>query len=1060
MSVSRPVRASHDGALARLRVALLAFVATLACVNATAQPLPATPPIHASLGVSGPARVTREIDIARLLPALDALRVDERSDQLLDWSVQGMLLTEGLDARSLRDALHDLPPVRDPGLDDLVDLPQGGRRVVVGARTLLFYSAFDRRPKVTLARLVDQVRMERGTTPATFEVYRCSWRVAPPSIIVERLDDLPATRALSSDYGYHEQVVTSAEELRAFLGQVDDVTLVKRDAGGVRLGGRRFGEARTLGVDIDDVAALYQAQRPLVDVWSPVLEGRERESALVDAMNALVRIARSSVASGQATDLDAFDQGVARVETLLGGADRAVQRHATVRAQVAAVQGLTPRVQTAQGRLVSDARRAQHAIETRHLPPGPGFSLDPEWDRAGLAQDLQTLLDDPDALVRRAHEGSANPDARTRGGTQVDFERLAVRANIPPGHGDRLRDLLAPFRGRITAALAAVRGARDTDQAEAAFDSLRDETTAAATPSAALLQQLLDVIASTRRQQCARYDGALQGTRVGMTLFYTDLVAKLWSLEVGRDVPADEVLGFPSQVRLFEQQRGDGPDRNRLWFAPRADRMTRMEHDAGLQFASVAARIFAKGSTVAGGREGVPREPVRRFITWWNRNYARVADFEPQYHRQNEILKWSVTTAWLAREGLLSDLARVQVDTSWRFRRWVQENGRDLKLREVVASIDQLPDDTRRTECLPVLSSRLFRGGSSAIVGGVDAGSLTTFRETVVTGPGLGDTVRRGGASASTAGYQVAARSVSVTLPEPASRSESRATVVLTDRARAVAAASQRRASQMEVRVSTGGGRGGQGDPPGGATAPVGSFEVDPDRGHPLNLAAYRSESGPVVLTLKRGGVESHSARGPPAGSSFAEALGHAIRGQHASTETALVHAISAEHAPLAADLLRASATFEQLGDPQHARQLHEMSAAPSQGALSVELVHGHAMLVRSLDGSPVGPAETASTARTQVLGARNGGHVHIYADAGSLAHHLDLLGDPVSSVTAMVDGGLVSIETVSSGDDTHADLWRSRGQAYHRTYSSDLSPDANPGGPVTVMLVRMRGST
>lgn len=43
----------------------------------------------------------------------------------------------------------------------------------------------------------------------------------------------------------------------------------------------------------------------------------------------------------------------------------------------------------------------------------------------------------------------------------------------------------------------------------------------------------------------ARYDGRLEGTKVGMTLFYTDYVAKSWAHSgVGTGVPANAVAGF------------------------------------------------------------------------------------------------------------------------------------------------------------------------------------------------------------------------------------------------------------------------------------------------------------------------------------------------------------------------------------------------------------------------------------------------------------------------------------------------------------------------------------
>jgi hypothetical protein len=42
----------------------------------------------------------------------------------------------------------------------------------------------------------------------------------------------------------------------------------------------------------------------------------------------------------------------------------------------------------------------------------------------------------------------------------------------------------------------------------------------------------------------ARYDGRLEGTKVGMTLFYNDHMAKDWVSGVGTGVPTTAVGGF------------------------------------------------------------------------------------------------------------------------------------------------------------------------------------------------------------------------------------------------------------------------------------------------------------------------------------------------------------------------------------------------------------------------------------------------------------------------------------------------------------------------------------
>ncbi|WP_242909306.1 hypothetical protein [Actinomadura terrae] len=50
----------------------------------------------------------------------------------------------------------------------------------------------------------------------------------------------------------------------------------------------------------------------------------------------------------------------------------------------------------------------------------------------------------------------------------------------------------------------------------------------------------------------ARYEGGLEGTEVGMTLFYTDLIAKNWSFGIGTGVPVKKVkVSFPTRTPRY-----------------------------------------------------------------------------------------------------------------------------------------------------------------------------------------------------------------------------------------------------------------------------------------------------------------------------------------------------------------------------------------------------------------------------------------------------------------------------------------------------------------------------
>src|SRR5262249_23548485 len=144
--------------------------------------------------------------------------------------------------------------------------------------------------------------------------------------------------------------------------------------------------------------------------------------------------------------------------------------------------------------------------------------------------------------------------------------------------------------------------------------------------------------------QHARYDGSLAGTEDGMVLFYTDLMAKLWALDYFGRAPEEQVRGFVPLLKVsvspIYEREGIELSGTRLWFGPRDSGFSKLKD--GLAFSRVATRVYAASSnTLQPGKEAEANAASARFLGWWNDHYAQVADYEPQYKRLNEIMKWS-----------------------------------------------------------------------------------------------------------------------------------------------------------------------------------------------------------------------------------------------------------------------------------------------------------------------------------------------------------------------------------------------------------------------------------
>lgn len=273
------------------------------------------------------------------------------------------------------------------------------------------------------------------------------------------------------------------------------------------------------------------------------------------------------------------------------------------------------------------------------LVNGTGFSLDPFFDYAGLEDLFWEFLPDLEAWA-------AEP------GAVITEEDISA---IPMGLANEDE---VPF-------LALVDKLGYSDQDEQLLFG----------------QVLKSAINQNYKFQAARYDGNLQGTEVGMTLFYTDLMAKLWDFDYEQSAPL-HIDGFipKTHIRLptiYRQEVKDLPS-TRLWFGPQNGGFQVAGPGDHLLFSRVATRVYSASSNpLQPGVEVEANTPSDLFLGWWNDHYEEVARHEPQYQRLNEIMKWSLLVSWLGdayQEAQLQFLANIPVDRSNWFPEWVQEH--------------------------------------------------------------------------------------------------------------------------------------------------------------------------------------------------------------------------------------------------------------------------------------------------------------------------------------------------------------------------------------------------
>lgn len=245
----------------------------------------------------------------------------------------------------------------------------------------------------------------------------------------------------------------------------------------------------------------------------------------------------------------------------------------------------------------------------------------------------------------------------------------------------------------------------------------------------------------------ARNDGKLEGTKVGMTLFYTDKVAKDWVSGVGSGVPAKAVGGFiPDSEAPISWSHCDGADaptfeHGRLWFG---------QNDASFTFdgdrvniGALATRLFSR-SEQNGGTEVEPSFSFGRGLRWWDQHFQAVADYEPQYQRLEQIMRWSGALDWLASRARtnLPQLDDGAIQSGLYFKDWYAQHN-ELRERSPIRFVT--PPSATHEAVMAEPSKTFPHCGLVEITGGVSLGDSIERQGGRNLHPNLPGPIRRGG---------------------------------------------------------------------------------------------------------------------------------------------------------------------------------------------------------------------------------------------------------------------------------------------------------------------------
>jgi hypothetical protein len=663
----------------------------------------------------------------------------ERLDQIRDWLLFTVISDAGLTADATNKILFDLPSSRRGYMVPVASFEYGSTRsrVIGNGRIVVLLSQTNNEAARAdeLAQVVDQHRKNLGELPSSVTVFDYTVDADSNTAQLTRRTDVSAQQFFTEANGYFETRVGSLNDLERFMRQIDDITYASLDNGTLVLGGRKVKGRTYRGIRVEDVAAIWQSEKAIrakqneIESFNKNLEDQFRTAwqTYRDVVNSLSRenvldanIALQKLRALAATDMltraqiirgDSPDSSLSPATLAYQTASRVLQAYNTV--DVATYNQLVNSMRAVPKRQAEAlVKYRDEKIRGLQTAGASGFSLDPTYDFEGLSKFFK---DELEPLLRKI--AAKNPSLVS----VRDIER--IQSGFTANDAD-------PF-----------------------FLTLGKLSKGGHKELASVLEHVLE---QRYAFQQARYDGELKGTEVGMVLFYTDLLAKLWAFDYMKSTPSRDIADFYAMtdgpISVAHKANIESAPSTRLWFGPQNKGFQFAKNPStSVLFSRVAARVYSASSDPYNpGVEVEANAASAAFLGWWDAHYDEIARYEPEYERLNEIMKWSVLIGWLNNADNLSALnflSSVTVSHSNVFPEWVQRHANNLRFKEW-DKIGFYPAGYKEseTETLPLLSWDFSRFGERrTLSGGVSLAGRKTFstRTPLTRQVNLPDTVRR-----------------------------------------------------------------------------------------------------------------------------------------------------------------------------------------------------------------------------------------------------------------------------------------------------------------------------
>lgn len=509
-----------------------------------------------------------------------------------------------------------------------------------------------------LAHIADRHRKDQGEKPKIIEVFE--YEIAPDkqSSVISRKEPINGEQIFSSAYGYFETTINSQNNLQSFLNQVDDITFAQVNGSSLNVGGRKIykdkDKRKHQGLRVEDIAALWQSDFNNINGSLFSLDWEFDYPRIAQALEKAKPLLQKLKLDGK---LIISDQDIQEAKQGLLRQDKKFYFNLIAKLK----------------KFLSSEELVNQAFSKEKLAAEIEKELNIYKDKKYKAsqQSIKQSKEQSQKEIQQALESGLSPEEINAKIIAIDYEQKKLESEW-----EKYLEQEIPWKKKEI------------------ISSKKKE-----------IYDLLDA-QQKNGFQIARYNGnlqdkkeGLQGTEVGMTLFYTDLLMKIWEFNFQKATLETDIEGFDPETRIAVSPiyKSELKQSNyvRLWLEPDDKGFQVANENRDIIFAPNATQIKAASSDRPQSNKETNAPPdTAAFLNWWNNHYKEVARYEPQYERLNQIMKWSLVINWLnqhqqnelylqyQQSNPLSYLQPLKVKRDNWFPDWVRTQGKQLKFRK------------------------------------------------------------------------------------------------------------------------------------------------------------------------------------------------------------------------------------------------------------------------------------------------------------------------------------------------------------------------------------------